>query len=134
VGKIVVSVAELVRKSPAGIRVWVDISTGSPSDSFDVFRAEQAVGFDHQNDDQHVKRRDLIEIAPVQIFGIDKMGDVFQQADNDAAEHGATNAVEATKNHRREYLDAVGGQPCRYAVDDGNDHSGDGRDSRRDCP
>ena len=44
----------------------------------DVFGAEQTVGLDHENNDQHVERRDFIEIAPVQIFAVDILRDVFQ--------------------------------------------------------
>ena len=55
----------------------------------DVFGAEQAVGFDHQDDDQHIERRDLVKIAPVQIFAVDILGDVFEKPDDDAAEHRA---------------------------------------------
>ena len=44
----------------------------------DVFGAEQAIRLDHQNDDQRIERRDLVEIAPMQIFAVEKVRDVFQ--------------------------------------------------------
>jgi hypothetical protein len=54
-------------------------------DPLDVFGAEQAVWLDHQDDDERIERRDLVEIAPVQIFAVEKMREVFQEPDDDAA-------------------------------------------------
>src|ERR1041385_5969939 len=76
----------------------------------DVFGAEQAVGLDHEDDDQDVERRDLIEIAPVQVLAVDILGDVFKKPDDDAAEHGAADRVEPAEDRGREHLDAVGGE------------------------
>src|ERR1041385_1622746 len=91
----------------------------------DVFGAEQAVGLDHQDDDQDVERRDLVEIAPVQILAVDILGDVLEQPDDDATEHGATDRVEPAEDGRREYLDAVGRKARGNAVDDADHDAGD---------
>src|SRR6266550_9180993 len=100
------------------MKVWPAMICLHP---LDVFGAEQAVRLDHQDDDQRIERRDLIEIAPVQIFAVEKVREVFQQADDDAAEHGTADAVETTEDRRRKYLDAVSRQARRDAVDDSHD-------------
>ena len=51
---------------------------GHESDPFDVVGAEQAVGLDHQHDDEDVERRDLVEIAPVKVFAVDILRDVLE--------------------------------------------------------
>src|ERR1700716_2554559 len=84
----------------------------------DVFGAEQDVGLDHQDDDQRIERRDFVEIAPVQIFTVEKVREIFQQADDDAAEHRAADTVETTEDRRRKHLDAVSRQTSRNAVED----------------
>src|ERR1700733_3495322 len=75
--------------------------------TLDVFGAEQAIGFDHQDEDQHIERRDLVKIAPVQIFAVDILGDVFQEPDDDAAEHGAADRIETAQDRGGKDLDAV---------------------------
>src|SRR5258705_10276064 len=50
---------------------YLSNAISSPLNPLDVTRAEQTVRPDHQNDDQHIEGRDLIEIAPMQILPVD---------------------------------------------------------------
>ncbi len=91
------------------------------------------VWLDHEDKNECVERRDLVEVAPVQIFAVEKVREVLKQADDDAAKHCAADAVEPAEDRGWEHLDAVSRKAGRHAVDHGDNdarHRGDGGGNR----
>src|SRR5688500_16112499 len=85
------------------------ITSVLPSDPFDDFFAEEAVGPHHQHD-EHEQERDEVLGAAAHV-GVDVAGgDAFHGPHGQAAQYGAADGVEAAQDHHREDLEAHEGE------------------------
>src|SRR6266508_5208477 len=104
------------------------------SHPLDDLAAEEPVRPDHEGQDHEDVRQEVL--GPAAHIGIDIAGgDALDAADDEPAEDGPGHAVQASEDHRGEYLEAdqrqLGVHPEHITPDDTADTGGEPRDSPR---
>src|SRR5258708_8276633 len=107
-----------IRRLAAPPPGWSSLPPGPPnclgcasseSHPLDSYLAEETVRTHHENEDQRHEGGDFLHAAAeagVQIAA----GEIFQHADEQAAEDGAADAVESAHDHHRQHLEAEDGE------------------------